>query len=154
MALKIIGLNEITESHLEHPNYKQPMYSLSIRYYCTSLTEPPIPYIIKFLSLLCSSLIHLAAHTALLETFQVMAAFFAHVTSFCIKVSFRGTWVAQSVKPPPLTSAQVVISRSAGEIESCIGLCADNSEPAWDSLSPSLSAPPLLACSLSLFQNK
>ena len=28
-------------------------------------------------------------------------------------------------------------------------LCADNVEPAWDSLSPSLSAPPLSALSLS-----
>ena len=34
------------------------------------------------------------------------------------------------------------------------GLCADNIEPAWDSLSPSLSAPPLLTYSLSLKINK
>ena len=31
-----------------------------------------------------------------------------------------------------------------------IGLCDDSMEPAWDSLSPSLSAPPLLTLSLSL----
>ena len=30
----------------------------------------------------------------------------------------------------------------------CIGLCASSVEIAWDSLSPSLPAPPLLACSL------
>ena len=34
-----------------------------------------------------------------------------------------------------------------------VGLCADSLEPAWDSLSPSLSAPPLLML-LSLSQNK
>ena len=28
--------------------------------------------------------------------------------------------------------------------ELCVGLCADSAEPAWDSLSPSLSAPPQL----------
>ena len=37
-------------------------------------------------------------------------------------------------------------------IESHVRLCADSAEPAWDSLSPSLSAPPLL--SLSLFLSK
>ena len=36
------------------------------------------------------------------------------------------------------------------EIEPCLRLCADSVEPAWDSLSPSLSAPPLLSLSLSL----
>ena len=39
-----------------------------------------------------------------------------------------------------------------------IRLCADGVEPAWDSVSPSLSAPPPLVCALSLFlslsQNK
>ena len=29
------------------------------------------------------------------------------------------------------------------EFEPCIGLCVDIVEPAWDSLTPSLSAPPL-----------
>ena len=38
------------------------------------------------------------------------------------------------------------------EIKPHIRLLADHSEPAWDSLSPSLSAPPLLLLSLS--QNK
>ena len=36
-------------------------------------------------------------------------------------------------------------------IEPCIGLCADSMEPAWDSLSPPLSAPPPAhACAHSL----
>ena len=38
------------------------------------------------------------------------------------------------------------------EMETRVGLCVDSAEPAWDSLCPSLSAPPLL--SLSLSQNK
>ena len=36
------------------------------------------------------------------------------------------------------------------EFELDAGLCADSVEPAWDSLSPSLSMPPLLILSLSL----
>ena len=51
-----------------------------------------------------------------------------------------------------LISAQVVISRFVS-FELCVGLWADSVEPAWDSLSPSASAPPLLARSLSLSQN-
>ena len=47
-----------------------------------------------------------------------------------------------------LVSAQVVISWFR-EFEPHIGLCAGRSEPAWDSLSPSLSAPPPLMRSLS-----
>ena len=35
------------------------------------------------------------------------------------------------------------------EIEPCIERCTDSVEPAWDSLSPSLSAPPQLARVLS-----
>ena len=35
------------------------------------------------------------------------------------------------------------------EFESHVGLCADSTESAWDSLSPFLSAPPPHACSLS-----
>ena len=44
--------------------------------------------------------------------------------------------------------------------ELCVGLCADSAEPAWDSLSPSLSAPPQLVLvhmrmlALSLSQNR
>ena len=40
------------------------------------------------------------------------------------------------------------------ESEPCIGLCADSVEPAWDSLCPSLSAPPLLACMHTLSLSK
>ena len=60
-----------------------------------------------------------------------------------------GPWVAQSAKH--LTSAQVVISQFVG---SSIRLCttARSLEPASDSVSPSLSAPPLLALCLSLSQ--
>ena len=61
----------------------------------------------------------------------------------------RGTWVAQSVKH--LTSAQVKISRSMSS-SPALGsvLTAQSLEPASDSVSPSLSAPPLLVFSLSL----
>ena len=34
------------------------------------------------------------------------------------------------------------------EIKPRVGLCADSSEPTWDSLSPCLSAPPLFVLSL------
>ena len=60
---------------------------------------------------------------------------------------FRGAWVAQLVKC--LTSAPVMISRfvsltpTSGSV-----LTAQSLEPALDSVSPSLSAPPLLMLSL------
>ena len=63
--------------------------------------------------------------------------------------SFRGTWVAQSVKP-------LTLGFSSGhdlmvcEIEPRVRLCADSTEPAWDSLSPSLSVPSWLVCACSL----
>ena len=58
-------------------------------------------------------------------------------------------WVAQSVKHPTLDfhSGHHFIVR---EFKPHIGLCSDNVEPAWGSLSSFPSAPPLLACSLSL----
>ena len=40
------------------------------------------------------------------------------------------------------------------EIEPCVGLSANSVEPGRDSLSPSLSAPPLLILSLPLSLNK
>ena len=61
--------------------------------------------------------------------------------------------MAESVKCRLLILAQAIISWLA-EFEPCIGLCADSMEPAWDSLSPSLSSPPLLSLSLSLKINK
>ena len=65
----------------------------------------------------------------------------------------RGTWVAQSVKC--LTSAQVTIPRSlSSSPASGSGLMAQSLDPASDSVSPSLSAPPR-SCSVSLcLQNK
>ena len=48
-----------------------------------------------------------------------------------------------------LVSAHVMISWLHG-IKPRIGLCAGSAEPAWDSLSPSLSTPPSLVLSLSL----
>ena len=58
----------------------------------------------------------------------------------------RGAWVAQSIKRPTLdfSSGHDLTIR---ELEPHIQLCADSTEPAWDSL---LSAPPLLALCLSL----
>ena len=61
----------------------------------------------------------------------------------------RGTWVAQSVKRQ--TSAQVMISRFMGSSPSSGSvLTAQSLEPASDSVSPSLSAPPPLTLYLSL----
>ena len=54
-----------------------------------------------------------------------------------------GAWLAQSVERP--TSAQVKISLLVGSIPSSGSvLTAQSLEPASDSVSPSLSAPPLL----------
>ena len=65
----------------------------------------------------------------------------------------RGAWVAQSVKP--LTSAQVMISRFVSlSAESGSVLTAQSLEPASGSVSPSLSAPPLLMLCLSLSLSK
>ena len=57
--------------------------------------------------------------------------------------------MAQSVKRPTLGfgSGHDLTVR---EFDLRVGLCADSLEPAWDSLSLSLSAPPLLALSVSL----
>ena len=67
------------------------------------------------------------------------------------KMWYRGAWVAQSVERP--TSAQVMISRSmSSSPASGSVLTAQSLEPASDSVSPSLSAPPLLTLCLSLSQ--
>ena len=64
----------------------------------------------------------------------------------------RGAWVTQSAECP--TSAQVMISRSVGSSPTRGSvLMARSLEPASDSASPSLSAPPPLVLCLSL-QNK
>ena len=67
------------------------------------------------------------------------------------KKVFRGAWVAQSVERP--TSAQVMISQSVSS-SPALGsvLMAQSLEPASHSVSPSLSAPPLLMLCLSLSQ--
>ena len=63
----------------------------------------------------------------------------------------QGAWVAQSVKhlTPDFSSGHDLM---VCEFKPQIGFCADSVEPAWDSPSPSLSAPSLLMLSLS--QNK
>ena len=63
----------------------------------------------------------------------------------------EGPWVAQSVKLP--TSARVMISQfmSLSPASDSL-LIAGSLEPASDSVSPSLSAPPLLTFCLSLSQ--
>ena len=64
---------------------------------------------------------------------------------------YRGTWVAQLAAVKRLTSAQVMISQFVN-LSPVLGsvLTAWSLEPAWDSVSPSLSAPPLLM-SVSLY---
>ena len=66
------------------------------------------------------------------------------------RLEILGAWGAQSVKylTLDLSSGHDL---TVGDIQPHIGLCADSVEPAWDSLSPSLFAPPL---SLFLSQNK
>ena len=63
--------------------------------------------------------------------------------------------MAQSVKRPTLDFGSGRDLR-VHECEPHVRLCADSAEPAWDSLSPSLSAPPplMLSVFLSLSQNK
>ena len=61
----------------------------------------------------------------------------------------KGAWVAQLVKPPILDFGSGHDLR-VREFEPPQQACAYCMGPAWDSLSPSLSAPPLLVLSLSL----
>ena len=71
------------------------------------------------------------------------------MTEFDKNIYHRGAWVAQSVKH--LTSAQVTISQFVGSNPlSGSVLTARSLEPAPDSVSPSLSAPPPLMLRLSL----
>ena len=65
--------------------------------------------------------------------------------------TMRGAWVAQLVERP--TSTQVMISQSVSSSPvSGSVLTAQSLEPVSDSVFPSLSAPPLLACCLPLSQ--
>ena len=62
---------------------------------------------------------------------------------------FRGSWVAQSIKHPTLVQVMILWSVSSSPTSGSV-LTAQSLEPALDSVFPSLSAPPLLACSLTL----
>ena len=66
-----------------------------------------------------------------------------------INREIRGTCMVQLVKHPTLDFSSGH-DLSVCEIKPHVGLCADLTEPAWDSLSPSLSAPFLLSLSLPL----
>ena len=61
--------------------------------------------------------------------------------------------MAQSVEHPRLDFGSGH-DLTVHEIELCIGLYTDSTEPAWDSLVSSLSVPPLLSLSLSVKINK
>ena len=61
----------------------------------------------------------------------------------------RNAWAVQSVKHLTL-DFRWGSDLAVREIEPRVGLCDDSGEPAWDSLSPSLSAPSLHVLSLSL----
>ena len=90
---------------------------------------------------------------ALLIGMQAGAATLENSMEVPQKTKNRGAWVAQSVKR--LTSAQVMnswfvsSSPASGSV-----LTAQSLEPASDSVSPSLSAPPLLMLCLFLKINK
>ena len=58
-----------------------------------------------------------------------------------LKSVLRGAWVAQSVKQPTLGFGSDH-DLTVHEFKPCIRLCFGSVEPAWDSLSPSLSVPP------------
>ena len=65
----------------------------------------------------------------------------------------RGAWVAPLVKHPTLDFGSGH-DFTLHEIKPCTGLCANSSEPAWDSLSLSLCPSPALVCVLSFSLNK
>ena len=56
---------------------------------------------------------------------------------------FQDAWVAQLVKGPTVSFASGH-DLTVPEMKPRIGFCADSLEPAWASLSPSFSVPPLL----------
>ena len=69
--------------------------------------------------------------------------------TFKKQIWLRGTWVAQSVKRPTLGFSSGH-DLTVHEIEPRLGLCAGSADPAWDSLSLSVSLCPFPACALSL----
>ena len=87
-----------------------------------------------------------------LSSFTSLAAIYFRKNDV-FKMSSPGAWVAQSVKHPTL--AQVMISWFVSSSpESGSVLTGQSLEPASDSVSPSLSAPPLLTLCLSLSLSK
>ena len=68
-----------------------------------------------------------------------------------IKPCSRGAWVAQSVKRLDFSSGHDLAVRG---FQPRVGLCADSSEPPWDSLALCLSLPLPRLLSLSLSQNQ
>ena len=80
----------------------------------------------------------------------IIAMQFKHLSTFPRKPKFWGAWVAQSVMHLTLGFGSGHDLIVCG-INPCVRVHADSAEPAWDSLSPSLSAPPLLMLALSLF---
>ena len=90
--------------------------------------------------------------TCFIGTFSapvVLSAYHPIMLAVVLKSIVRGAWVAQLVERP--TSAQVMISRSVGSSPaSGSGLTAQSLEPVSDSMSPSLSDPPLFMLSLCL----
>ena len=91
-----------------------------------------------------------ASHESLfLSSFVVTETRFSVGQTATKLQEYRGAWVAQWVERP--TSAQVMISRFVGSSPASGSvLTAPSLEPASDSGSPSLSAPPLLTLCLSL----
>ena len=65
------------------------------------------------------------------------------------KEGTRGTWMAPSVKRLTLNFCSGH-DLTVPEVKPWVRFCTDRAEPAWDSVSPSLSVPPPLTLSLSL----
>ena len=88
---------------------------------------------------------------SLIGFYIVFEVSFQYVLDWFLIMIYWGAWVAQSVECLTLgfsSGHDLTVS----EFEPHVGLCADRSEPAWDSLSLPLSLP--LPRSLSLSQNK
>ena len=71
---------------------------------------------------------------------------------YCRRISYkvlRGAWVAQLVKHLTLDFSSDH-DLTVHEFQPHVGLLTDSMEPAWDSLSPALSAPSLLPVSLKI----
>ena len=91
----------------------------------------------------------LTSFPTLKEMLRLSAHYFVDTFHQFKKVSSRGAWVAQLVEHP--TSAQVMISRpvSSSPASGSV-LTARSLEPVSDSVSPSLSDPPLFILSVCL----